>query len=329
LYKLTSLDPPGGKKEGRTMTAHWGNTTQYAPNLTGEGEDDIVIWVDTDSSIYTAWVSGFDSSKQAVAVSNREMAVGRPGIVGSYIAWAGTDGAGTLNIARADNAVRYDPLTFQEKAILWGRHGPAGPSICWANNRLYMAWADERGTINVGWSGTPLDAATWESIALPESAIDAPSISGGYGADVWLAWTGTDGNGLVNVASGFQPGAESNYRKTTMNGTAGALFKPNWPPAFQGPDSSKAGPQLEVDDLGLNLAYVGSNNNIYVIIALAGAFNRYKCTATTDAGPAVSGRVGEGGLAWRGLDGGFTLNTAGNMFTKWGRLKTTVEARVR
>lgn len=168
-----------------------------------------------------------------------------------------------------------------------------------------------------------MDENSWQSTQLAESAIDAPSLSAGYGDRVWLGWAGTDGNGTLNVASGFRPGSESSYDKTTLDGNAGAFFQPQMPPAFHGPDSSPRGPQLEVDDLSFTMAYAGGDQHIYLLTAFAGSFNRYKCNDTSDVGVAVSGRASGGGFAWRGLDGGFTLNTASNEFDEMG----AVEAR--
>lgn len=228
-------------------------------------------------------------------------------------------GSSTLNLAGTAQLTEYDPIAFSQKATLWGQSAPAGPGVAWGNGRLYLVRADSSGGMHLGWSTDPLNADAWSFTELPDTAIDAPAIStlGPGDGDVWIAWTGTDGNGTLNVASGFRPGSEATYRKTPLDGSAGTFFH-NIPAEFQGPDTSPAGPQIEVDDLSLTLAYIGHNQAIYFLGAFAGQFNRYKCSATSDTGPAISGRVDAGGIAWRGLDDDHTLNLSTNPFNDIG-----------
>ncbi len=64
---------------------------------------------------------------------------------------------------------------------------------------------------------------------------------------------------------------------------------------------SSCRPELEVDDLSFAMAYAGGDQHIYLLIAFAGSFNRYKCNDTSDVGVAVSGRASGGGFAWRAV----------------------------
>ncbi len=280
----------------------------------------MVAWVDQDHVLNTAWASDIDRSRSVVAAPTPETAVGRPGLLGEYITWSGTDGDATINVAHSSDQVRGDPIVFQQKVVQWGWHAPAGPAIAYGNNRVYLAWADPLGALNLAWSRTPLNEESWDHVQLADSAVDAPSLSAGYGEDVWLAWAGTDGNGTLNVASGFRPGSERTYVKTVLDGRSGPFFKA-LQPAFRGADTSPSGPQLEVDDLGFTLAYAGHDTRIYLLSAFGGQFNRYRCADTSDCGVAVCGRVAGGGFAWRGLDGGHTLNTATNPFDEMGAVE--------
>jgi hypothetical protein len=304
------------------MVAFWGATSAYAPGLGGEGPDgDVLIWVDDNSTLWTAWSEEFDKSKLPVAAPEQETATGRPALCetanGTFAAWSGTDGSSTINVAAANELVRYDQITFKQKVTLWGRSAPAGVGMAWGNGRLYLVSATSNGGIQLGWSADPMNAAAWSFIDLPEAAIDTPAVSANDAPDVWIAWAGTDGKGTLNVASGFQPGNERSYHKTTLDGSAGTFFE-NMPPQFRGPDTSPAGPQIEVDSLSLTVAYIGHNHNIYFLSAFAGAFSRFKCTATSDTGPAISGHFDQGGIAWRGEDGGHTVNLAINPFNEMG-----------
>ncbi len=85
---------------------------------------------------------------------------------------------------------------------------------------------------------------SWQSTQLAESAIDAPSLSAGYGDRVWLGWAGTDGNGTLNVASGFRPGSESGYDKTTLDGMQEHSFNRKCPLLSTDPIPAPAGPSL-------------------------------------------------------------------------------------
>jgi hypothetical protein len=299
------------------MTAFWGNDTAFAPGLLGSGFDDVVFdlltWVNGDSTLFVGSAGALDTSKAAVAVPEAQTATGRPAL--SFmngrlvVAWSGTDAAATLNLAVAAQLDGHAPASFEQKAILWGHGAPAGPAMTWGNDRLYLVWADEHGRLQLGWSADPLNPDGWSFLELPETAIDAPSVSVSSVGDttVWIAWTGTDHNNTVNVASGFTPGQEALYRKTTLGVHPGSFF-PDTPTRFVGSSTSPAGPSIAVYLNRFRLAYTGPNKIIYVLSNHAGDVSRYQCKASSDAGPAVIIGGGLTAVAWRGLDGGHTLN---------------------
>lgn len=180
------------------MTAFWGTSSAYAPGLLGNDFYDLLTWVDNDSTVNIAWAAAFDASKSPVTVPQTETAVGRPGIAGwpqgAIVAWSGTDGSSTLNLAGTAQLTEYDPIAFSQKATLWGQSAPAGPGVAWGNGRLYLVRADSSGGMHLGWSTDPLNADAWSFTELPDTAIDAPAIStlGPGDGDVWIAWTGTE-----------------------------------------------------------------------------------------------------------------------------------------
>ena len=304
------------------MTAFWGNDTAFAPGLLGSGLADVALdlltWADNDSTLLIGFAGALDTSKGPVAVPEAQTATGRPALTWMQgrvvVAWSGTDGSATLNLATAAQLQGNAPVSFDRKATLWGHGAPAGPGIAWGNERLYLVWVDEQGRLQLGWSTDPLNPDRWSFLQLPESAIGAPSVSVAD-TTVWIAWTGTDHNGTVNVASGFTAGREADYRKTTLGVHPGTFF-PVTPTLFDGSTTSPAGPAIVVTPSEFSLAYTGHDKHIYLLSTHAGGVSRYQCQATSDTGPAVINSDGNTAIAWRGLDGGHTLNlSSADLFT--------------
>jgi hypothetical protein len=81
----------------------------------------------------------------------------------------------------------------------------AEPSIAslW---RIFIAWTERDGNHHLGLAYTP----SFAKVSIPETSRAAPAIAVGFGnqghgveEQVYIAWTGTDGNSSVNVMSAF------------------------------------------------------------------------------------------------------------------------------
>ena len=183
------------------------------------------------------------------------------------------------------------------------RWSPVGAEV-W-----YMAWTEASGQIQLAWSATPPAEDSYTSVPISETSIDTPSVVWAKG-ELWMAWTGTDDANTVNLAKGVDAG-DGHYDKVILDGRP----TPSWlPTGFHGPNTSKAGPQLQVWSetdlflLGFNLAYVGHDDrNIYALMTFGDGtpIKRWKFADETDGGP---GLVGGTGFSWSGLDGGRSLN---------------------
>ena len=129
-----------------------------------------------------------------------------------WLAWAGTDGVGRLNLLRIQTngakATQADRVEFNGTAV-------GGPALCVYGGKLLLCWSgggglgggQPNGKINLAWSE---DGLTWPAETTPGQVLEqtsehAPAVApmiaeSGPNAQLMLAWVGTDGQVNVGVA---------------------------------------------------------------------------------------------------------------------------------
>jgi hypothetical protein len=302
------------------MTAYWSNDLNYGPALLAN----YVAWADLENNLHAATYDTNGLHADTVRIGGSatvETAAARPSITvsagGIYLAWAGTDGNHSLNIAEAPIPQSGGPIEFTSKITLSGSSVPMGASLVDASTTTsqswYLAYLTESGRINIARFDSPPIKGEWDAlIALDESAIDTPALAWDYIGDedpgrLWMAWAGTDGLNTLNVARGVQNGP-GQYDKAILDGRP----LPSWlPGTFQGPARSKVGPQLDIwraTDLfllGFNLAYATDDGTIYALMSQGNNdIQRWKFADQSGNSIATSREL----FAWSGLDQYHTLN---------------------
>ena len=127
-----------------------------------------LAWVGRQNVLQAAQIDGhrnlFANSVIMSNGANWETAVGRPAIESGpteqsvLLAWAGTDGSYTMNMALSEPLEPGKPPIWREK-ILLPFSGPQGVSLASGysgRDVWYIAWTDGAQQINLAWSATPL-----------------------------------------------------------------------------------------------------------------------------------------------------------------------------
>jgi hypothetical protein len=121
---------------------------------------------------------------------------------GLHLAWTGTNGR--LNHVPATRLGQNFPLALQtaEKQTFQAS-SPHGPSLVVAapefGDDLVLGWRDSPGRIHLARLNLG-DRALHATSELGDSSIDGPQLVNTASRGLYLAWTGTDGRGMINIA---------------------------------------------------------------------------------------------------------------------------------
>jgi hypothetical protein len=124
--------------------------------------------------------------------------------------WTGTDGIGRLNTALSLD----EGATWQKTIVPTGDTSVAAPALAFHHEKLFMAWTgtDGTGLLNImpsidGGKSFQIDKKHFVSTSDgQEKSIAAPALIS-YRGLLLIAWTGTDGQGLLNIATSADEGA--------------------------------------------------------------------------------------------------------------------------
>jgi|SRR5215472_1374191 len=116
-----------------------------------------------------------------------------------FIAWTGTDGNHSLNVAESS-----DGLHFSNAVVFSGESSipTAAPSIVAFNGKMYLYWTGGFQDINVA---TSTDGLHYANKSLVESggnvmtALGSTAVAVAHG-HIYLSWAGTDSPHTINVA---------------------------------------------------------------------------------------------------------------------------------
>lgn len=221
-----------------------------------------------------------------------------------YIAWAGTDPGHTLNVAHSVGLT--GTFTTPVTPFKGGVNTNDGVALAAFNGRLYLAWTgtDSGHTLNVASSA---DGVSWNPPALPfkkpgsQNSDWGPALAS-FNGRLYLAWTGTDSNHTLNVASS----------------TDGVHFgSPALPFVGEGRETDSA-PALAVAGTPekLYIAWTGTDTQHHINVAGSTdgvSFSFLFIGQGAFQGPALSGFPSADDallLGWAGTDPNHTINLA-------------------
>jgi hypothetical protein len=207
----------------------------------------------------------------------------------TLMAWSGSAN-GSLNVAAIAKGASGYQLT--SKVTLSADLSPnLSPALAVSNGRLYMAWSDPNGHLNVISSADGVHFAN--QVTLGDTSAVGPTLSA-FNGRLYLGWTGT--NGQLNVESSADGMTFGN--KVTLG------------------DTSHVSPSLAAFNGRLYLAFTGTDGRLNVESSANGmAFgNKVTLSQTSQAAPAltveapaVKGRPACLVLGWTGT-GNLKLN---------------------
>jgi hypothetical protein len=228
----------------------------------------------------------------------------------TFIAWSGT-GVGSLNVATVVKGGSGYQLT--SKVTLGADLSPGrSPALTVFNGRLYMAWSEPDGKLNVISS---LDGIHFgNQVTLGDTSLAGPALAA-FNGRLYLAWTGTDGrlnfesstdgmtfgNKLIlNQTSYISTGTQVTFLAPSLTSYAGKLWI-----AWTGSDANHY----------INIVpYDGANFGVhFVLYESSGA-----APALTVENSAVAGQPARLVLGWSGtgnLKINYTTTTDGQHFT--------------
>lgn len=136
----------------------------------------------------------------AAAVTLGNSAIGTPALAvfnnNLYIAWTGTDGNNTLNIAQLDAS----GTSIVTQTTVGSNHSFTGPALAAFNGYLYLAWdgsVSSGENLNIAYSSDGLDF-TSQGLVGSNTSFAAPALAASANA-LYIAWSGNDPSHTVNA----------------------------------------------------------------------------------------------------------------------------------
>ncbi len=137
----------------------------------------------------------------ASAVVLNDTAVGSPALAvfngKLYLAWTGTDGNHTLNIAQLDGS----GTNIVTQRTVGGNRSFTGPALAAFNGQLYLAWTGSVGSgenLNIAASSDGLNFPVQKLVGNNHS-FTSPALAASANA-LFIAWAGNDPNQTLNAA---------------------------------------------------------------------------------------------------------------------------------
>jgi hypothetical protein len=170
-----------------------------------------------------------------------------------------------------------------------------GPAVVSSGGAMLLAYPDRNRQIRVFRS---VNGALWNRVILPETTDHAPAL-GYFQGRFYLAWTGRDSEGSLNVMSSADGLSWRN--KHVFRGSSGQRAR------------SRSGPALAASDSRMLIAWRGTNNGspyIRTMETVNGVTwgNKRRTNETTNHAPALLHFNNRFHLAWTGRDDQRSLN---------------------
>ena len=214
----------------------------------------------------------------------------------AYLAWAGTDDVGTLNVMVADlgSASPAARPFLDRKTVLYGRTSDLAPALAWHGGGLVLAWTASDGRL---WATTSADGAKFsEPVAIAGPTTRAAPSLASHGGRLYLGWIADGGTAYVAALD----------ERMQVAGTGGIVARRL--PAQR----DVVAVVLASHGDRLVLAWTAPNGRIGLSTSADGsAFSELvRLDEATDAAPAVASFGGRLALAWTRVDAGRSLGLA-------------------
>jgi hypothetical protein len=226
-----------------------------------------------------------------------------------YVAWAGTDGSGHLNVISSSDGESWDPATKRTLPEL----SASGATLHPFGNQLFLAWTgvDGAGSVNLMSSTDGLNFGGKEVLPGAHSIDAAPSLCvvtdpSGSGSRLYVGWTDRGTNKLQIVLR--QPNGQGAF-DYPHEGFFGAI----------GDDiQSEAAPCL-IGGFSLGVGWIGSGQHINTafldVWTSPGLGGQWKAQGpfedTSRVAPAIQRSGGStDDIAWAGMDGQSRINVS-------------------
>jgi hypothetical protein len=202
------------------------------------------------------------------------------------VAWTGTDGNHSINVATTTNGV-----TFATRVTLPTAASDGAPALAFGGGRLFLAWTgrDASHKLNIASS---TDGVTFTApVTLADSSDVAPAIAYLNGR-LFLTWAGRDAAHHLNVMSSTDGVTFAN--KVTLG------------------DTSNTAPALAAVNGSLTMLWAGSGNgSLNLMTSTDGVTfgNKQTLGDSSDVHPALASTGTKPLLAWTGQDDARSLNT--------------------